>query len=95
MHEPLRLTLTACQPIEGKTVLNLCCGVGTFSFPLAELGAEQVVGVDASEDLVQKARSAAEQRGLERRCLFECADVLFYQSPQSYDYVVALGLLDQ
>jgi 2-polyprenyl-3-methyl-5-hydroxy-6-metoxy-1,4-benzoquinol methylase len=46
-------------PLQGKTVLDLGCGVGDQSADLARLGAT-VVGVDANAQLV----AASESRGI-------------------------------
>jgi SAM-dependent methyltransferase len=43
-------------PLQGKTVLDLGCGVGDLAAELAARGA-RVIGVDASEELVGEARS--------------------------------------
>lgn len=43
-------------PLEGKSVLDLCCGQGVLVPLLLDAGAARVVGVDASERLVDSAR---------------------------------------
>ncbi|MEM8757618.1 MAG: pseudouridine synthase [Planctomycetota bacterium] len=45
--------------LAGKRVLDVACGEGSFARRLAESGAH-VVGIDAAEDLVGKAQSAAD-----------------------------------
>ncbi|HEY9546750.1 MAG TPA: 23S rRNA (uracil(1939)-C(5))-methyltransferase RlmD [Solimonas sp.] len=58
------------QPNE--RVLELFCGLGNFSLPLARRGA-QVLAVEGEKGLVQRARENAERNGLEIR--FEKADL--------------------
>lgn len=41
----------------GKTILDVACGSGFFTFPIAELGAAHVIGVDNSEQQLEIARS--------------------------------------
>ena len=48
----------------GRTVLELACGSGRFTIPLAESGA-QTTGADLSEIMIEKAESRALTRGLD------------------------------
>jgi len=47
----------------GNQVLDLACGSGRIAIPLAEAG-KQVVGGDLSPEMLQRARIAAEARGV-------------------------------
>ena len=53
----------------GDRVLDLFCGLGNFSLPLARRGAE-VVGVEGDEGLVTRARANAERNGLPNSSFF-------------------------
>jgi 2-polyprenyl-6-hydroxyphenyl methylase/3-demethylubiquinone-9 3-methyltransferase len=55
-------------PLEGKTVLDVGCGAGLLTEPLARLGA-RVTGIDASPDVIEVARSHALSMGLEIKYL--------------------------
>ena len=55
--------LTAPQPFAGLRLLDIGCGGGLLSEPMARLGA-QVVGADAAEGNLPVARVHAEQSGL-------------------------------
>ncbi len=55
------LELLDCGP--GQRVLDLFCGIGNFSLPLARM-AEEVVGVEGDAALVQRARDNAGRNGL-------------------------------
>ncbi|EXF42965.1 23S rRNA 5-methyluridine methyltransferase [Pseudomonas sp. BAY1663] len=50
-------------PAQGERVLDLFCGLGNFSLPLARQGA-QVVGVEGVEAMVERARENARRNGL-------------------------------
>ena len=50
-------------PEAGERVLDLFCGLGNFSLPLARLGA-QVVAVEGVDEMVERARTNAEHNGL-------------------------------
>lgn len=56
----------------GQRALELFCGLGNFSVPLAASGAE-LVAVEGEAKLVQRARDNASRLGLNIR--FECADL--------------------
>ena len=51
------------SPLTGKTALDVGCGAGLLTEPLARLGAT-VVGLDASPELIEIARDHAAQSGL-------------------------------
>ena len=51
-------------PLAGKTALDVGCGAGLLAEPLARLGAE-VVGLDASPELIETARHHAAAQGLD------------------------------
>jgi 23S rRNA (uracil1939-C5)-methyltransferase len=64
--------LRLLAPRPGERVLDLFCGLGNFSLPLAALGAE-VVGIEGAAALVERARANARSNGLVAQ--FEQADL--------------------
>ena len=60
------------DPQPGERVADLFCGIGNFSLPLATRGAE-VIGLEGSRDLVERARANALASGLVAQ--FELADL--------------------
>lgn len=52
------------SPLEGKSALDVGCGAGLLTEPLARLGAK-VTGVDAAPELIEAAREHARSQGLE------------------------------
>lgn len=64
--------LDQLQPKAGEAILDLYCGLGNFSLPIARRGA-RVVGVEGSPELVARARSNAQRQGLEME--FHAADL--------------------
>ncbi|WP_341938518.1 23S rRNA (uracil(1939)-C(5))-methyltransferase RlmD [Marinimicrobium sp. C2-29] len=57
----------------GETVLDLFCGIGNFTLPLARRGA-QVLGLEGSQAMVERARDNARANGL-TEARFEAADL--------------------
>lgn len=82
----------------GGNVLELACGTGRLSLPMAEAGAN-VVGIDVSEAFLSRARRKATSRHLD--VTFERADMRGFALPQMFQCValpyrsVAVLLTDQ
>ncbi|HMK47850.1 MAG TPA: class I SAM-dependent methyltransferase [Methanocella sp.] len=91
-----KLTLEACDP--GKTLLDVGCGSGRISLPLAQKGL-RVTGVDFSNTMIDMAgeySKAFEQwSGSRLDIRFLCMDFMkeFYE-PNKYDITIAIGVLD-
>jgi ubiquinone/menaquinone biosynthesis C-methylase UbiE len=66
----------------GMRVLDLCCGPGTLTIPLAQdlSGSGEVVGVDLSDGMLEIARKAAGGRSLPLRFLHMDAEQLQFPS---------------
>ncbi len=52
------------RPLDGRTALDVGCGAGLLTEPLARLGAA-VTGIDASPEVIAVARDHAERQGLD------------------------------
>jgi SAM-dependent methyltransferase len=72
----------------GVRVLDLGCGYGRFSLPLARLGCA-VTGLDGSHHQLELARAAAADAGL--RIEFVEQDMRELRARERYDVVVSLG----
>jgi 23S rRNA (uracil1939-C5)-methyltransferase len=66
--------LTALAPRPTDAVLDLFCGLGNFSLPLA-CRSRRVVGVEGAEELVARARANAEANGIDN-AEFHRADLM-------------------
>lgn len=78
----VRRALTLLKPEAGERIADLFCGLGNFSLPIARSGA-QVLGVEGSESLVQRAHENARHNGLSANCTFAVAN-LFEMSEESF-----------
>lgn len=61
-------------PEATSRVLDLFCGIGNFSLPIARQAAH-VTGVEGETDLVERARENAERNGVADRASFHAADL--------------------
>lgn len=83
---------SAVKPLAGLSALDLGCGGGLVSAPLARMGAS-VTGVDASPEAVGAARAYAEQAGL--AVSFECATAeALAARGERFDLVAALEIVE-
>jgi SAM-dependent methyltransferase len=69
----------------GARVLDLCCGPGVFSVPLALRG-HRVTGVDLSPAMLDRARKHAADSGAE--VAYVRADARAYEAPGAFDVVL-------
>lgn len=80
-------TLAYLQPVAGLRILDLFCGIGNFSLPLVQGGAE-VIGVELVVAAVDRARANARANGLDE-VQFIVSDLY-----READFIHALGLVD-
>ncbi|MDZ7694101.1 MAG: methyltransferase domain-containing protein [Balneolaceae bacterium] len=59
--------LSEADPQPGKKVLDISCGTGLVTMPMAEIvqPGGSVTGIDLSEGMIEKARSVKEQKGID------------------------------
>ncbi|MEE2861839.1 MAG: bifunctional 2-polyprenyl-6-hydroxyphenol methylase/3-demethylubiquinol 3-O-methyltransferase UbiG [Pseudomonadota bacterium] len=80
------------RPFDGLRVLDIGCGGGLVSEPMARLGAE-VVGADATEVNIGVARAHADQQGLEIDYRATTAEALA-SAAEVFDVVLALEIVE-
>jgi cyclopropane fatty-acyl-phospholipid synthase-like methyltransferase len=71
----------------GKSILDIGCGVGRHSIPLAKRG-YQVTGIDLSSGMLSQAKSTALSEGV--RVTFIHADASTYESDVAFDAAICL-----
>lgn len=84
---------SASAPFEGLRLLDIGCGGGLLSEPMARLGAE-VVGVDAAERNIPVARAHAEQSGLEIDYRHSTAEALVEAGEAPFDVVLNMEVVE-
>jgi 2-polyprenyl-3-methyl-5-hydroxy-6-metoxy-1,4-benzoquinol methylase len=87
-------TLAGCQPVDGRTVIDIGCGPGHYSIALARAGAEKVLGLDFAAGMLKLASERAEAQGVGQRCSFVLADFLTHAIPERFDYAIVMGFMD-
>jgi 2-polyprenyl-6-hydroxyphenyl methylase / 3-demethylubiquinone-9 3-methyltransferase len=80
------------EPFSGLTILDIGCGGGLVTEPMARLGAT-VTGIDASSVAIQVATQHAQAMGLtiEYRCV-ETSQIV--EESQGFDVVIALEIVE-
>lgn len=73
-RELVSAAVTALELRPGSAVVDLFCGIGNFSLPLARRGA-RVVGLEGTAAAVDRARRNARLNGLADACVFEVTDL--------------------
>ena len=94
VFERYTITFEQAGDVTGKKVLDVGCGSGVYSVDFARRGAERVVGVDFSGNMLEIARQEAQQHGVAERCDFIQADFLDLELDEKFDISVAMGVFD-
>lgn len=87
-------TLEGCQPLEGRSVVDVGCGPGHYSVALARAGASKILGLDFAEGMISLAKSNAASAGVADRCRFEYRDFVTHPIEGEFDYAVVMGFMD-
>ncbi|HSI21790.1 MAG TPA: 23S rRNA (uracil(1939)-C(5))-methyltransferase RlmD [Methylophilaceae bacterium] len=86
----VRRALRLLDPQPGERIADFFCGLGNFTLPIARMGAN-VLGMEGSAALVQRARESAERNGLTHAVEFREADLF----EKTADSLAALGHFDK
>jgi len=84
--------LTASEPFKGLRLLDIGCGGGLLSEPMARLGAT-VVGADAAEGNIPVAQVHADQQGLEIDYRHTTAEALA-EAGEQFDVVLNMEVVE-
>jgi 2-polyprenyl-3-methyl-5-hydroxy-6-metoxy-1,4-benzoquinol methylase len=94
MYERFTFTIENCEPVDGRTFLDVGCGNALYSLELARRGAAKVVGIDIAEVMIGLCKKSAEQQNLADRCSFIQTDLLAYTPESNFDVSFGIGLFD-
>jgi 2-polyprenyl-3-methyl-5-hydroxy-6-metoxy-1,4-benzoquinol methylase len=94
MYERFQFTIANCEPIKGRTFLDVGCGNALYSLELARRGAAKVVGIDIAEVMIGLCKASSDAEGLSDRCTFIQTDLLEYKPESKFDVSFGIGLFD-
>lgn len=80
------------KPLEDCHIVDLGCGPGSLSIPIAK-SVKSVVGVDANGRLIDEAREWAEKEGLSNT-RFEAVSIFDFNERGSFDLVICSDVLE-
>ncbi|MCB2206565.1 methyltransferase domain-containing protein [bacterium] len=93
MYDRLNSTLAACEPLEGRSILDVGCGTGVYALELARRGAQHVCGIDIAERMVEACTQRAEEEKLENTSFIR-GEVQDLEKERQYDVSIGIGLFD-
>jgi ubiquinone/menaquinone biosynthesis C-methylase UbiE len=94
MYERYQFTIANCEPVKGRTFLDVGCGNALYSLELARKGAGKVVGIDIAEVMIGLCRQASDAENLSDICTFIQTDLLEYNPDSKFDVSFGIGLFD-
>jgi len=94
MYERYQFTIANCEPIKGRTFLDVGCGNALYSLELARKGAAKVVGIDIAEVMIGLCKKSSEAENLSHVCTFIQTDLLEYHPDSKFDVSFGIGLFD-
>jgi 2-polyprenyl-3-methyl-5-hydroxy-6-metoxy-1,4-benzoquinol methylase len=89
-----RKTIEGCDPIKGRSVIDIGCGPGHYCVTLARMGAGRVLGLDFAPDMIDLARGNAKSAGVGDICDFVCEDFMAFEAHVRFDYAILMGFMD-
>lgn len=89
-EDPVERYKFACRFVEGKTVLDIACGVGDGSNIMAEFRASWVDGVDISKDVIEYAQSNYQVQNLS----FHIRDISQFKPGKIYDVIIGFETIE-
>ena len=94
MYDRYIFTIERCEPVAGRTFLDVGCGNGLYSTELARRGAAKVVGLDIAENMIRMCEEARQREGLDDKLEYVHTDLLAYEPAGTFDVSYGIGLFD-
>jgi SAM-dependent methyltransferase len=87
-------TLRVVRDLGPVSVLDIGCGNGVYAVALARQGAREVVGIDFSQPMIDRAIGEAAAAGVAGKCRFVVGDFRLLNFPDRFDCSIAIGVFD-
>ncbi|HQO18720.1 MAG TPA: class I SAM-dependent methyltransferase [Candidatus Cloacimonas sp.] len=87
-------TIAACNPLAGKSILDVGCGPGLYAITLAKGSPDFVYGIDFAPAMIELAQKEAKKAGVEKICRFAVADFTTLPEDKQYSYLILMGFMD-
>jgi 2-polyprenyl-3-methyl-5-hydroxy-6-metoxy-1,4-benzoquinol methylase len=94
MFQRFAFTLDKCEPVAGRSFLDVGCGTGRYALELAKRNCRKVTGIDISEAMIRRCVQSADGLGVSSRTDFRKSDLLAFAEKTVYDVVIGIGLFD-
>ncbi|MFH1655620.1 MAG: class I SAM-dependent methyltransferase [Candidatus Omnitrophota bacterium] len=94
VQKRFELTLEECSNIKNKKILDVGCGPGIYAVTLAKMEPAKVVGIDFSEEMLEKAQALAMENRVRDVCQFINSEFLRYEFEEKFDICLGIGLFD-
>jgi ubiquinone/menaquinone biosynthesis C-methylase UbiE len=94
IYQRLDWVMRMAGDVRGQTICDIGCGSGRFVAEFARRGASRVVGVDVAPNMLKLASDLVTQQGTSGACQFVHADVLDWNTIETFDITIAIGLWD-
>jgi 2-polyprenyl-3-methyl-5-hydroxy-6-metoxy-1,4-benzoquinol methylase len=94
MRERYLKTIAGCDPIEGRSIIDIGCGPGHYAVSLASGGAGHVCGIDFAESMIELSEKNAERAGVSSSCSFILGNFMTFETERMYDYSIVMGFMD-
>ncbi len=94
MFQRFSFTIARCEPVAGRTFLDVGCGTGRYSIELAKRNCRKVTGIDISDAMIRRCVRSAEVAGVSDKTDFIRSDLLAFTGTTVYDVCIGIGLFD-
>jgi predicted RNA methylase len=94
IYERFDWVMQRCGDVRGKEICDIGCGTGRFVTEFVKRGAKRVTGVDVAPEMLRLSKELVTADGTAHNCDFVLADVLNWQTSNTYDITIAIGFWD-
>jgi len=94
IYERFQWVMDRAGEVAGLDICDIGCGSGRFVTEFVKRGARHVTGVDVAPEMLRLSRELTAADGTVDKCDFVLADVLNWQTTNTYDITIAIGFWD-